>query len=93
MNFLRIPGPAPFFGEIFLHYLQTPCCSLNATGVLGCESGFSDFVDPDLYWESGARGKKINKFQWKNALFSYFSKKNFTTKRHKIALLLFEKKI
>jgi hypothetical protein len=42
-------------------------------------SGFSDFVDPDPYWESGSgsRGKKIKKFQWKNALFSYFSKKCF----------------
>jgi hypothetical protein len=37
-------------------------------------SGFSDFVDPDPYWESGSgsRGKKIKKFQWKNALLSYF---------------------
>jgi hypothetical protein len=49
-------------------------------------SGFSDFEDPDPYWESGSRirirfgnpdpgsgsrGKKIEKFQWKNALFSY----------------------
>jgi hypothetical protein len=25
-------------------------------------SGFSDFVDPDPYWESGSRGKKIKKF-------------------------------
>jgi hypothetical protein len=34
--------------------------------------------DPDPYWESGSgsgsRGKKIMKFQWKNALFSYFFK-------------------
>jgi hypothetical protein len=31
-------------------------------------SGFSDFVDPDPYWESGSgsRGKAIKKFQWKN---------------------------
>jgi hypothetical protein len=31
------------------------------------------FVDPDPYWESGSgsRGKKIQKFQWKNALFNY----------------------
>jgi hypothetical protein len=37
-------------------------------------SGFRDFVDPDPYWESGfgSRGKKTKKFQWKNALFSYF---------------------
>jgi chaperone BCS1 len=33
-------------------------------------SGFSDFVDPDPYWESGSRGEKMKKFQWKNALFS-----------------------
>jgi hypothetical protein len=48
----------------------------------GCGSGFSDFVDPDPYWESGSRGKKINKFHWKNALFGYhiFLKK-FTTKK------------
>jgi hypothetical protein len=37
-------------------------------------SGFSDFVDPDPYWESGSRRKKIKKFQWKNALFSYLKK-------------------
>jgi hypothetical protein len=30
--------------------------------------------DPDPYWESGSgsRGKKTQKFQWKNSLFSYF---------------------
>jgi hypothetical protein len=48
------------------------------------ESGFRDFMDPDPdpYWESGSRsrGKKVQKFHWKNALFSYF-KKNFTTKK------------
>jgi hypothetical protein len=46
----------------------------------GSGSGFRDFVDPDLYWESGSRGKKTKKFQWKNALFSYFLK-NFTPKK------------
>jgi alpha-tubulin suppressor-like RCC1 family protein len=43
---------------------------------------FSRVVDPDSvtlwirdpYWESGSRGKKIRKFQWKNALYSYFLK-------------------
>jgi hypothetical protein len=44
-------------------------------------SGFMDFVDPDPYWESGSRGKKTKKFQWKNALFSYFFKKKFTTEK------------
>jgi hypothetical protein len=53
-----------------------------------CGSGFSDFVDP--YWESGSRiriqgQEKNNKYQWKNALFSYL-KKIFTTKK-----VLFEK--
>jgi hypothetical protein len=43
-------------------------------------SGFNNLVDPDPYWESGSKGKKIKKFQWKNALFSYFLK-NFTTKK------------
>jgi hypothetical protein len=57
----------------------------------GCGSGSEldpdseDFVDPDPdpYWESGSgsRGKKIKKFQWKNALFSYFCKKKFTNKK------------
>jgi hypothetical protein len=28
-------------------------------------SEFSDSVVPDLYWESGSRGKKTKKFQWK----------------------------
>jgi hypothetical protein len=45
-------------------------------------SEFRDFVDPDPYWESGSRsrGKKTKKFQWKNALFSYFLK-NVTTEK------------
>jgi hypothetical protein len=51
----------------------------------GCGSGFSDFVDPEPEWESGSRGKKMKKFQWKNALFSYFLTKNLPLK--------FEKKI
>jgi hypothetical protein len=41
-------------------------------------SGFRDFLYPDPYWESGSgsgsRGKKMKKFQWKNALFSYIKK-------------------
>jgi hypothetical protein len=51
-------------------------------------SGFSDFVDPDPYWESGSgsRGKKMKKFPWKNAHFNDF-KKNLPLKRYKIALL------
>jgi hypothetical protein len=41
-------------------------------------------VDPDPYWESGSgsRVKKIKKFQWKNALFSFIFLK-FTTKKVK----------
>jgi hypothetical protein len=44
---------------------------------------FSDFVDPDPYWEyrSGSRGKKMKKYQVKNALFSYL-KKNLPLKRY-----------
>jgi hypothetical protein len=40
-------------------------------------SGFSDFVDPDPYWESrsGSRGKKMKKFQWENALLKLIFKK------------------
>jgi hypothetical protein len=55
-------------------------------------SGFRDFVDPDPYWESGSgsRGKKMKKFQWKNALFSYLKKNILPLKRYKIALTLFE---
>jgi hypothetical protein len=43
-------------------------------------------MDPDPYWESdaGSRGKKIKKFQWKNALNSYFFQ-IFTLKMYKIA--------
>jgi hypothetical protein len=57
-------------------------------------SGFSDFDDPDPYLESGSRsrGKKIKKFQWKNALFCYLRKKFLPLKRYKIALTTFEKK-
>jgi hypothetical protein len=32
-------------------------------------SGFRDFVDPDPYWESGSKGKKTKKFQWKKCTF------------------------
>jgi hypothetical protein len=56
-------------------------------------SGFSDFVDPDPDWESGSgsgsRGKKMKKFQWKNALISYLKKKILPLKRYKIALTTF----
>jgi hypothetical protein len=31
--------------------------------------------DPDSQYGSGSRGKKIKKFHWKNALFSYFYQK------------------
>jgi hypothetical protein len=34
MNYFQIPDPVNFFGEIFFHYLQNPCCSLYETGVL-----------------------------------------------------------
>jgi hypothetical protein len=46
------------------------------TNEQGCGSGFSEFVDPDPYWESGSgsRGKKVKKFQWKNAILSYLKK-------------------
>jgi hypothetical protein len=56
-------------------------------------------VDPDwirIQWlcGSGSRGKKIKKFQWKNALFSYFLTKILPLKRYryKIALPTFWKK-
>jgi hypothetical protein len=58
----------------------------------GSGSGFSDLVDPDPYWESGSGGKKMKKFQWKNALFSYRylkKKKSLPPKRYKIALTTF----
>jgi hypothetical protein len=45
-------------------------------------------VDPDPDWESASRGKKMKKFEWKNALFSYL-KKNLPLKRYKIALTTF----
>jgi hypothetical protein len=39
----------------------------------GCGSGFSNFVDPDPYWEaesgSGSKGKKIKKIEWEDVLF------------------------
>jgi hypothetical protein len=39
-------------------------------------SGFSDFVDPDPYWESGSRGKKVKKFSVeKCTLVPVFKKK------------------
>jgi hypothetical protein len=44
--------------------------------------------DPDPYWESGSgsRGKKIKKFQWKKALFSFFKKIISPLKRYKYLL-------
>jgi hypothetical protein len=69
-------------------HIYTNILTLNQ----GCGSGSrseldpdsEDFVDPDPYWESGSgsRGKKIKKFQWKNALFSYFCKKILPIKRY-----------
>jgi hypothetical protein len=53
----------------------------------GCGSGLDPnsvtLLDPDPYWKSGSgsRGKKIKKFQLKNAIFSYFFFKNFTNKK------------
>jgi hypothetical protein len=46
-------------------------------------SGFSDFVDPDPYWEfgSGSRGKKIEKLQWKKIPFLVMFQRNFTPKK------------
>jgi hypothetical protein len=41
---------------------------------------------------SGSRGKKVKKFQWKNALFSIFLKQILPLKRYKIALTTFCKK-
>jgi hypothetical protein len=57
--------------------------------IQGCGSGSG--LDPDPYWESGSRGKKTKKFQWKNALFSDL-KKHFTTEKLKITQILFSKK-
>jgi hypothetical protein len=64
----------------------------------GCGSGL--FPDSVTLWirirignsdpASGSRAKKIKKFQWKNALFSYL-KKNLPVKRYKIALTTFFK--
>jgi hypothetical protein len=51
--------------------------------------GSGYFVDPDPYLESGSGGKKTKKFQWKNALFSYFFKQILPLKRYKIALTTF----
>jgi hypothetical protein len=79
------------------HIFQQGCGS-------GSGSGFSDFVGPDpdsaTLWiwirignpdpGSGSRGKKMKKFQWKNALFSYlFLTKILPQKRYKIALTNF----
>jgi hypothetical protein len=66
----------------------------------GCGSGSGLDPDSGTLWirirignpDPGSGGKKVKKFQWKNALFSIF-KKNFTTKRYKIALTTYWKKI
>jgi hypothetical protein len=78
--------------KFFLNFTSTwhqGCGSGTGSGS-GFGSGFCDFVDPDLatLWirirignpdpGSGSRGKKITKYQCKNALFSYL-KKNVTT--------------
>jgi hypothetical protein len=72
------------------------------TFIQGCGSGSG--LDPDsvTLWIRihtgnpdpgfGSRGKKIKKFQWKTALFSYFFKKMQQLKRYKIALTFINKK-
>jgi hypothetical protein len=60
------------------HNIPRPCLDFEKMQQVSCwqgcgsGSGFSDFADLDPYWESGTRGKKMKKFQWKKALFSYF---------------------
>jgi hypothetical protein len=94
----------PYMGSASLTHCQEPVrysafylhfnfCSLKA-GLwiwIRIGSGFSEFVDPDPYWESGSgsRGKKMKKFQWKTALFSYLNKNFLPLKRYKIALTTF----
>jgi hypothetical protein len=68
----------------------------------GCGSGSG--LDPDsaTLWirirignpdpGSGSRGKKVKKFQWKNALFSYFLNKFYHQKGIKLHYFLREKK-
>jgi hypothetical protein len=63
-----------------------------------CGSGSALVPDSVTLWirirignpdpRSGSRGKKVKKFQWKNALFSIF-KKILPLKRYKIALTSF----
>jgi hypothetical protein len=70
------------------------CLANSGTGSFLVPVYVSRVVDPDpdsvTLWTrirignpdpgSGSRGKKVKKFQWKNALFSYLKKK-FTTKK------------
>jgi hypothetical protein len=48
----------------------------------GCGSGFSDFVDPDPYWESGSRiqGQENEEISVKKCTFELFFL-NLTTKK------------
>jgi hypothetical protein len=81
----------------FWHHLREALATFKAVLWIRIRigSGFSDFVDPDLYWEfgSGSRGKTMKKFKRKNALFSYFLNKILPLKRCKIALTTFWTKI
>jgi hypothetical protein len=78
------------FFFIIPNFVTSTACGIGDNILMqGCGSGSGldpeseDFLDPDPYWESGSgsRGKKIKKFQCKNALFSYFCKKKFTNKK------------
>jgi hypothetical protein len=58
------------------------------TVIQGCGSGFSDFVDPDPYWESGFRiqgARKVRNFIGKMHFLVIFLK-ILPLKRYKIAL-------
>jgi hypothetical protein len=71
-----------YFSEIPVSVPCTELYNFNSDRNQGCGSGSGldpdsvTCVDPDPYWESGSgsRGKKMKKFQWKNALFSYIFK-------------------
>jgi hypothetical protein len=58
-------------------------------------SVFSDFVDPDPYWETGSRiriqGQENLEILMKKCTGTLLFLKNFTTERYKIAPLLLEK--
>jgi hypothetical protein len=64
LHIFKIADPAPALDDLF----HQGCGSGSGSG-LDPDSETCLDPDPDPYWESGSRGKKTKKFQWKKLTF------------------------